>query len=513
MADQIFSAVAGFFDAVGFDRTYSADDMNKPYSRIVADGVFATPQGTPSTDLQVIAAGTGMNITVQAGQGIFAKKWFENPTSIAITVPNNTSLFPRIDSVIVQIDKRVSGRIGNIVYRTGTPATSPNAPDINTVANVVEYRLANISVPSGVLSINQAYITDLRGSSACPWVAGLIEQVDTSTLMLQYQAAYKAYYDAATKNFEEYTADQREAWEEFLKTLTEELTVSMNVAVFTSTFTPLEDTTEAPINIASFDPYTDILQVFINGLLAVEDTDYTVSADHTKITLTDAVKTGNDVNFIVFKSLIGTNIGSAVTMMQKIDNEVSTFMNDSGWVSLEIENGEAVSGNAPAFRCIGNRFYLRGAVKGVTDLDTAIATLPVSYWPEKDHVYSSSAVDASGVVNDDVTITISATDGTIKLTAKSGELSADNSISLATAFLSAQGNTVSLVYNFKGAVVNYSNLPTDGVKAGDVYMVLVANPAHHIQAGDDVMWNGSGWEILQAVISSAEIDEIINSIS
>ena len=240
MADQIFSAVAGFFDAVGFDRTYSADDMNRPYSRIVADGVFATPQGTPSTDLQVIAAGTGMNITVQAGQGIFAKKWFENPTSIAVTVPNNTSLFPRIDSVLVQIDKRVSGRIGNIVYRTGTPATSPVEPDINTVSNVVEYRLANVSVPSGALSINQAYITDLRGSSACPWVAGLIEQVDTSTLMLQYQAAYKAYYDAATKDFEEYTADQREAWEEFLRTLTEELTVSMNVAVFTSTLSRLK---------------------------------------------------------------------------------------------------------------------------------------------------------------------------------------------------------------------------------------------------------------------------------
>lgn len=512
MADQIFSAVAGFFDAVQYDRTYSADDMNKPYSRIVADGVFATPEGTPSDDLQVISAGTGMNITVQSGQGIFAKKWFENPSGIAITVPNNTSLYPRIDSVIVQIDKRISGRVGNIVYRTGTPAVDPVAPDINSVSNVAEYRIANVTVEAGATSIGQEVIEDLRGSSACPWVAGLIEQVDTSTLMLQYQAAYKAYYDAATKNFEQYTAEQREAWEEFLRTLTEELTVSMNVSLFTSTFSALEDTTEAPINIVSFDPSSDILQVFINGLLAVESTDYTISLDHTYITLAETLKTGNTIDFIVFKSLIGSNISSAVSMMQKIDNEVNNFMNDSGWVSLVIDNGEAVEDNAPAFRCINNRFYLRGAVKGFTGPDSVIATLPVSYWPEKDHTFTSSAVDSSGNVVSGVTIRISALTGTITISATSDEIDIADKISIATAFLANQGNTVSMVYSFKGSVPTYADLPTSGMNAGDVYMILSYDTEHYISAGDDVMWNGTGWEILQAVISSAEIDQIIDSI-
>ena len=117
MADQIFGANCGFFNAVNYDRTYTAEDMNRPYSRIVADGVFPTAQGTASTDLQVVSAGSGMRITVKAGQGMFASKWFENPSSIIITVPNNNALYARFDSVIVQVDMRQSGRKGNIVYR------------------------------------------------------------------------------------------------------------------------------------------------------------------------------------------------------------------------------------------------------------------------------------------------------------------------------------------------------------------------------------------------------------
>lgn len=515
MADQIFSVNAGFFDAVDYDRTYSAEDMTRPYSRIVADGVFATNYGDPSTDLQVSSAGVGMQIVVAAGQGIFAQKWFENPSAIAVEIPANTALFSRIDSVIVQVDKRLSGRVGNVIYRTGTASSAPVPPAINTVQNVVEYRIANITVGAGVNAIGNESIEDLRGTAACPWVTGLITQVDTSTLMQQYQAAYQAYYVKATQDFEEYTDDQRQAWEEFLKTLTDELTVTTNVIVYTSTFSATEEATNIPINIPSYNPNTDILQVFRNGLLMMEEQDYTINSNHTSVDLVGAITAGNDINFIVFKSIIGANIESAVSMMRRMDDEIQNFMDDSGWVRLVLENGATAynADSVPSFRCVGNRMYLRGAVKGVTALNTSIAVLPVEYRPEKDHVFSTAAYDAIGALNDEITVTISAADGTIKLSSKSGEIDATDSIPLSTCYLSAFGNTVSLVYTFKGNVPNYASLPTEDVNAGDVYMVLSADPDHYIQAGDDVMWNGSGWEILQAVISSAEIDEIINSIS
>lgn len=180
MAEQIFGVNCGFFNAVNYDRTYTADDMNKPYSRIVSDGVFPTQQGTPSTDLKIVSAGSGMNISVQPGQGIFASKWFENPSAIIITVPKNTTIYPRRDSVIIQVDMRTSGRKGNIVYRTGTSALNPQPPSINTTTNVTEYRLGNIYIAPGATNINNDVITDLRGSVSCPWVQGLIYSVISS---------------------------------------------------------------------------------------------------------------------------------------------------------------------------------------------------------------------------------------------------------------------------------------------------------------------------------------------
>ena len=71
MADQNFEVNCGFFDAMNNDRLYSADQMNRPYKRLVSNGVFATPQVTPSTDLQVVSAASGMNIKVKKGEGIF----------------------------------------------------------------------------------------------------------------------------------------------------------------------------------------------------------------------------------------------------------------------------------------------------------------------------------------------------------------------------------------------------------------------------------------------------------
>lgn len=513
MADQNYTVNCGFFDAIGSDRTYTADDMNKPYSRVIADGVFATNQGTPSSDLQVVSAGSGMNITVQAGQGIFASKWFENPSSILITVPNNTALYPRVDSVIVQVDKRSSGRVGNIVYRTGTPSASAAAPAINQIANVIEYRVANIYVAAGANTINNDAITDLRGSASCPWVTSLIQQVDTSTLWNQFNAAYNAQYDQYTANYEEYVAEQRQAWEDFLSTLTSELTVTTNVVMYESTFTATGSTTNIPINIPSFNPETDVLQVFINGLFAAEGVKYTVNSSGNAITLTNAISAGNSVYFVVFKSLVTGDIESAVSMIQRLNDNLANFMADSGWINFTLESGATAFTTAtkPAVRCIGNRVYLRGSFKGITAAGTTICTLPVAYRPAADHTFTSSAISGTAA-NDYVTITVSASTGQIKLASISGTIASSNGISIATSFLAATGNAVAMVYTYKGSVDTYAELPTDA-NAGDVYMIETADATHNIAAGDDVLWNGAEWELLNAVISSDEIDTIIDSIS
>ena len=121
MSDTLYSVKSGFYDAINHDRLYSADDMNQPYKEIMtegidADGFAVTPQSTPD-----------MTITVAAGHAFLGGKWVD---SIATTmdVPANTALYGRIDSVILRVDVNSEVREANLIYRTGTPADTPEAP-------------------------------------------------------------------------------------------------------------------------------------------------------------------------------------------------------------------------------------------------------------------------------------------------------------------------------------------------------------------------------------------------
>ena len=52
------------------------------------------------------------------------------------------------------------------------------------------------------------------------------------------------------------------------------------------------------------------------------------------------------------------------------------------------------------------------------------------------------------------------------------------------------------VYQYKGSVATYADLPTTGKKVGDVWNVETADPDHGIKAGDNVAWNGAQWDTL-----------------
>lgn len=420
MNDQIFEVNCGFFDSVNKDRLYSADEMNRPYKRVITDGVFATPAGTPSTDLQVLSANNNMNIIVKAGEGLFAGKWFENAADIAITVPNNTSTVPRRDSVIVQVDKRIAGRKGSIIYRTGTPNSNPMPPNLSTANNVIEYRIANIYVSPSAVYIGQDAITDLRGSSECPWITSLVKQVDTSQLYNQWQAAYAKYYQ-----------DETTAFNNFMTTLTEQLSVSTNIVMLESHYTSTAEVTEIPINITGFDQTKDVLMVFVNRLRATPGIDYTLAtADNSKITLTKSIVANQSVNFLVLKSVVGADDATALQLMTQVNTKLTAITTDSGWTNFTLENNaQAYSdGLTPGYRKYNNQVFLRGCVKNVTASGTVIATLPTGYRPAMTR-YNTIATGS-------ITATIEiGTNGQVKLANVIGTLAASSLIPIDTSFI------------------------------------------------------------------------------
>lgn len=364
MAEQKFKVKAGFFDAIDNDRLYSAEEMNRPYKRVITNGIFATPRGTPSTDLQVLSANNGMNVIVKKGEGLIGDKWYENPTDLTITVSINTDIVPRVDSIIAQVDKLQNGRVGNIVYREGTPNSTPQPPAINTNENIIEMRLANIYVSPTARYIGQDGITDVRGSAECPWITSLIKQVDTSTLYEQYRAAYQKYYD-----------DETEAFKAFMDSLTGDLTVNTTMLKYESHYVSKADgETVIPINIAPFNKDKDVLMVRVNRLFASEGTDYTISADSSSITLTKDIFANQNIDFLVLQSVIVADTETALQQVQSISNaltetnnllDITQITSDTGSTKVNISSGEDLLAK---FVAAGKGFHTMYVQSGATNV-------------------------------------------------------------------------------------------------------------------------------------------------
>ena len=66
--------------------------------------------------------------------------------------------------------------------------------------------------------------------------------------------------------------------------------------------------------------------------------------------------------------------------------------------------------------------------------------------------------------------------------------------------------TTALLY--KGTVATYAELPAEGQKVGDMYNVTAADPSHDLNAGENVAWNGTGWDNLGGVTDlSGKVDK------
>lgn len=64
----------------------------------------------------------------------------------------------------------------------------------------------------------------------------------------------------------------------------------------------------------------------------------------------------------------------------------------------------------------------------------------------------------------------------------------------------ATKDSVASAFLYKGTKANYADLPASGNKTGDVWNITNADPTHDVKAGDNVVWNGSAWDVLSGVM-------------
>lgn len=286
----------GFFNSLNGDRTYDADQMSEYFNGLVSNGVYESVGG--ALQVKAIADG-GMNVQVLTGRGIINCKWINNSSALNLAITAAHGVLNRWTAVVMRLD--VVNRLMTITTKDGTAASTPTKPTMDNTASTVELCLAYIYVAAGATSISQANITDMRGTSSCGWVTGLIEQVDTSQLFLQYQTAFENYYTEMTT-----------AFDDWFSTLTSQLNVNTYIQEYNKSVTIGTGVT----NVVSLDMtgYTysadDIIFVYVNGLY---DKTYTLNTSGTTPTITTvADATGTVIDIKILKSKIGfsTLVGS-----------------------------------------------------------------------------------------------------------------------------------------------------------------------------------------------------------
>jgi hypothetical protein len=180
---------SGFFDSVGNDRAYNAEDLSSIFDGIVTDGVF---QGYGNA-LMVVET-TGMTVQVGTGRAWFNHTWTLNDTDLSLVIDPAEVALNRIDSIIIEVNKTSPVRLNTIKILKGVPGSTPNAPSLSQGAGVYQYALATIYVGQGVTSISQANITNKRGTTETPFITTILDTVSVEELMAQYETQFTEWF-------------------------------------------------------------------------------------------------------------------------------------------------------------------------------------------------------------------------------------------------------------------------------------------------------------------------------
>lgn len=270
----------GFFNSVNGDRKYNADQMSNYFEGLVSDGVY---NGVGNS--MVVQASSGMNITVGSGRAIIGNKWIKNDSAYTLTVTGSHPTLNRYTAVVIKLDK-VNRNI-SLTTIDGTPASTPTKPTVTNSQTVMYLVLAYVYVAAAATSISQSNITDTRtDSTVCGWVTGLIEQVDTSTLYLQWQEAFDTWFDDLTQELNVDTYIQ-EYYKRVVLSSGQSAVIPLDMTGYTYSS-------------------SDVLFIYINGLAAAPDVDYYLDTSGSTPELHPSVsKVGTEIEIKVLKSKIG----------------------------------------------------------------------------------------------------------------------------------------------------------------------------------------------------------------
>lgn len=177
---------SGFFASINGDRKYKSDLIATFFSKLFTNGVF-------NNELQV-QANDNMTVTLKSGTAFINGYFYNNTVDKVINISLSDTEQSRIDSVVLRFSKENRQIIADVLE--GSYADNPVAPELTRNSNIYELRLCNISVNKQADSITTSMIEDCRfNSTDCGQVISAVQQLDTTEIFAQYQAAFDALFE------------------------------------------------------------------------------------------------------------------------------------------------------------------------------------------------------------------------------------------------------------------------------------------------------------------------------
>lgn len=195
---------SGFFNSIDDDRPYDAEQMSRIFDGIIQDGVYETIGNKFR-----VTPGDGMSVLVGTGRAWFNHTWTEVDSAITLEVEHSETGLNRIDLVVLEVNFYENTRANSIKILTGTPAVQPERPTLTKDSFVMQYPLASIYVPAASGSVSISNITNLVGTSECPFVIGVLEIMTIDQIVAQWEAQWADRILAREQAMDTWTAEKQ----------------------------------------------------------------------------------------------------------------------------------------------------------------------------------------------------------------------------------------------------------------------------------------------------------------
>lgn len=198
----------GFYNSIEGDRVYDAIQFGRIFDGIIKDGVYATYE----KGMMVIASSNPGEVIIQPGRAWFNHTWSYNDANVIFEAPAPEVLLERYDALVLEINEELSSRENSYKWVTGTPSSRPERPTLTNTTTIHQYPLCYVHRYPETTMIYTRDITNMIGTSECPFATGVLEGIDLDAWINQWDDEFHTWENSKKTQFEAWMLSQETAF-------------------------------------------------------------------------------------------------------------------------------------------------------------------------------------------------------------------------------------------------------------------------------------------------------------